>query len=208
MNRFYKLLFLLSIIIVGCKSREIDTNTISQSIDSLHMNIFSNKGKKLLSIKSPYSNFDNEKNTVNLKETTIMLFNDNENEYFITSDKSKLSNNNKLVELNGNVIIKSLIKKEDKLYSNNFIWNIEKSEFLLVGNVKFINYSITLSSDKAILNKTNNIIEFFNPVKYTVNEGNNKKGYKVMSENAYYNIDTKSVKFKSKEQQVRSKIYF
>ena len=208
MNRFYKLLFLISIIIVGCKNKEIGNNTISQSINSLHMNIFSNEGKKLLSIKSPYSNYDNQKNTFNLKETTIKLFNDNENEYIITSDKSKLSNNNKLVELNGNVLIKSLIKKEDKLYSNNFIWNIEKSEFLLVGNVKFKNYSITLSSDKAILNKTNNIIEFFNPVKYTVNNGNNQSGYEVKSENAYYNIVTKSVNFKSKEQTVRSRIYF
>ena len=208
MNRFYKLLFFISVIIVGCKSREIDNNTISQSINSLYMNIFSNEGKKLLSIKSPYSNYDNQKNTFNLKETTIKLFNDNENEYIITSDKSKLSNNNKLVELNGNVLIKSLIKKEDKLYSNNFIWNIEKSEFLLVGNVKFKNYSITLSSDKAILNKTNNIIEFFNPVKYTVNNGNNQSGYEVKSENAYYNIVTKSVNFKSKEQTVRSRIYF
>ena len=208
MNRFYKLLFLISIIIVGCKSRAIDDNTISQSINSLYMNIFSNEGKKLLSIKSPYSHYDNQKNTFNLKETTIELFNNNENEYIITSDESKLSNNNKLVQLNGNVLIKSLIKKEDKLYSNNFIWNIEKSEFLLVGNVKFKNYSITLSSDKAILNKTNNIIEFFNPVLYTVNDGNNQSGYEVKSENAYYNIDTKSVSFKSKKQKVRSKIYF
>ncbi len=208
MNRFYKLLFLISIIIVGCKSREIGDKTISQSINSLYMNIFSNEGKKLLSIKSPYSNYDNQNNTFNLKETTIKLFNDNENEYIITADKSKLSNNNKLVELNGNVLIKSLIKKEDKLYSNNFIWNIEKSEFLLVGNVKFKNYSITLSSDKAILYKTNKIIEFFNPVQYTVIEENNQSGYEVKSENAYYNIDTKSVSFKSKEQTVRSKIYF
>ena len=208
MNRFYKLLFLIPIIIAGCKNREIENKVISQSINNLYLNIFSNKGEKMLSIKSPYSKYDNLKNTLHLKNTTIKLFNNNEGEYIITSEKSKLSNNNKLVELNGNVLIKSLIKREDKLYSNNFIWNIEKSEFLLVGNVKFKNYSITLSSEKAILNKKNNIIEFFNPVKYTVYDGNNKSGYEVMSENAYYNIETKSVSFESKEQKVRSKIYF
>ncbi len=208
MNRFYKLILLISIIIVGCKTREINNNPISQSINSLYMNIFSNEGKKVLSIKSPYSKYDNKKNTFILKETTINLYNDNKSEYIITSDKSKLSNNNKLVELNGNVLIKSLIKEEDKLYSNNFIWNIEKSEFYLIGNVKFKNHSITLSSNKAILNKTNNIIEFFNPVRYMVNDGINQSGYEVKSENAYYNIDTKSVSFKSKEQTVRSKIYF
>jgi len=208
MNRIYKLLIFISLLIVGCKSREINNSSLSQSINSLYMNIFSNEGKKMLSIKSPYSNYDNEKNIFNLKETTIKLFNDNVSEYIITSDKSKLSNNNKLVELNGNVLIKSLIKNEDKLYSNNFIWNIEKSEFLLVGNVKFKNYSIILSSDKAILNKSNNIIEFFNPVKYMVIDGNNQSRYEVMSENAFYNIDTKSVRFKSKKKAVRSTIYF
>ena len=77
-----------------------------------------------------------------------------------------------------------------------------------MGNVKFENNTITLSSNKAILNKKNNIIEFFNPVKYKVNDSSNNKRYEVKSENAYYNIDTKSVSFKSKEQTVRSKIYF
>ena len=208
MNRFYKLLLLIPILIVGCKTREIDDKKIGQSINSLNMNIFSNEGKKLLSIKSPYSNYDKDKKTFNLKETTIMLFKDNESEYLITSDKSKVSNNNKLLELKGNVLVKTIIKKDDKLYSNSFTWNTENSKFLLVGNVKFENSSITLSSNKAILNKNNNIIEFFNPVKYKFNGSNNESKYEVNSENAYYNIDTKSVSFMTKEERVRSKIYF
>tara|TARA_Y100000991_G_scaffold168697_1_gene130441 strand:- start:312 stop:932 length:621 start_codon:yes stop_codon:yes gene_type:complete len=206
MNRLYILFFLIPIIIIGCKYRDIDDKIISQSINSLNMNIYSSDGIKLLSIKSPYSNYKKGKNIFNLKETTIKLFKNNNGEYLITSDNSKLSNNNKLIELNGNVEVKTLIKEEDKLYSNSFIWNIENSEFLLVGNVIFINNSITLSSNKAILNKTNNIIEFFNPVKYKVN--NNKGGYEVNSQNAYYDINTKSVTFTSKEDAVRSKISF
>ena len=205
MNRLYIIFFLIPIIIIGCKSRDIDEKIISQSINSLNMNIYSSDGIKLLSIKSPYSNYKKAINIFNLKETTIMLFKNNKGEYVITSDNSKLSNNNKLIELNGNVEVKTLIE-DDKLYSNSFIWNIENSEFLLVGNVIFINNSITLSSDKAIFNKTNNIIEFFNPVKYKVT--NNKGGYEVNSQNAFYNIKTKSVTFTSKEEGVRSKIYF
>ena len=172
------------------------------------MNIYSNEGNKLFSIKSPHSNYDIQKNIFNLKETTIKLFNDNKSEYIITSEKSKLSNNNKLIELHGNVLIKSLIKEEDKLYSNSFTWNIKNSEFLLVGDVKFKNNLINLNSQKAILNKSNNIIEFFKPVNYKFNEGNNKSRYEVNSENAYYNINTKSVNFTSKEKRIRSKIFF
>ena len=86
MNRFYKLLLLLLITIVGCKSREIENNTIDQSINSLNMNIFSNEGKKMLSVESPYSNYDNKKNIFYLKETTINLFNNNKGEYIITRE--------------------------------------------------------------------------------------------------------------------------
>ena len=207
MNRFYKLLLLISIIIGGCKSKEVNDQIISQSINSMKMNIFTNEGQKLLTINSPYSYFDNEKNIYNLKETTIRLFKDNLKQYVITSDESKLSNN-KLLELNGNVIVKTFLKQGDRLYANSFTWNMENSEFLLLGNVKFENELILLSSNKAILNKANNIIEFFNPVQYSFIDSNNERGYQVNSENAYYNIETNSVSFSSKEERVRSKIYF
>ncbi len=193
---------------MGCKSGDIDDKTITQSINSLNMNIYSNEGIKLLSIISPYSDFIKEKNIFNLKKTTIKLYNENKVEYVITSNDSKLSNNNKLIELYGNVEVKTLNKDDDELYSDSFTWNIDNFEFILIGNVKFINNSITLRSNKAILNKKNNIIEFFNPVKYEVKDSNKDSGYEVNSQNAYYNIETKSVSFSSNEKRVRTKIYF
>ena len=208
MNSFHKLLFLIPILIFGCKSTEVVDQITTQTINSLNMNIYSNEGKILLSINSPYSSYDKEKNIFNLKKTKIKLFKNNESEYIIISDNSKLSNNNKLLVLNGNVLVKSSNEKESKLYANSFTWNIQNSEYLLVGNVNFQNGTITLSSNKAILNSTNNIIEFFNPVKYKINDINNERGYEINSENAYYNIDTRSVSFKSREEKVRSKIYF
>ena len=208
MNKFYTLLIFISIIITGCKTKEINDNKIIQSINSLNMNIFSDEGKKLLSIKSPYSNYNKQENTFNLKQTTINLFNNNELEYVINSDISKLSKNNKFLELNGNVLVKSFIQKDDKLYANKFTWNIEDSKYILLGDVKFKNNSVTLSSNKAILNKSNNVIEFFKPVKYKIDDINTESGYEINSNNAYYNIETKSVSFVSKDDRVRSKIYF
>ena len=79
---------------------------------------------------------------------------------------------------------------------------------MLIGNVKFENSLVTLSSNKAILKKSTNIIEFFNPVKYKFKDNMKDSGYEINSENAYYDIDKKSVIFKSKEARVRSKIYF
>jgi lipopolysaccharide export system protein LptC len=208
MNNFYKLFLLFPLLIFGCKYKGIDDRNLSQSINTLNMNIYSKEGEKLFSIKSPQSNYDKEKNTFNLKETTIDIFKDNKVEYIINSNKSKLSNNNKLVELNGNVVVKTINQQNDNLTANSFTWNIQNSEYLLIGNVKFENSLVTLNSNKAILNKSTNIIEFFNPVKYKFKDNMKDSGYEINSENAYYDIDKKSVIFKSKEARVRSKIYF
>ena len=208
MNRYYKLFFLIPLIILGCKNKVLDQEYLSQSINTLNMNIFSKDGKKLISIKSPHSNYDKDSNTFDLKETTINLFKDNNLEYIINSDNSKLSNNNKLLELDGNVLVKTIIQQGDKLTANSFTWNIQNSDYLLIGNVKFENSLVTLNSNKAILNKSTNIIEFFNPVKYKFKDNMKDSGYEINSENAYYDIDKKSVIFKSKEARVRSKIYF
>ncbi len=193
---------------IGCTNDEIDEKYLNQSINNLNMNIYSKEGVKLYSIKSPNSNYNKEINKFNLKETTINIFNDNELEYIINSNKSELSNNNKLIELNGNVLVKTINQQEDKLTANKFIWNIQKSEYLLLGNVKLENSLVILSSNKAILKKSTNIIEFFNPVKYKVKNNIRDSRYEVNSENAYYNIDNKSIIFKSQESRVRSKIYF
>ncbi len=208
MNKIYNLFILISIVIIGCKSKDINDNKISQSINSLDMTIFSKEGKKLISIVSPYSNYDKEINTFNLKETTINLFKNSKLEYIINADSSKLSNKKNVLELNGNVIVKSTSAEENELYANSFIWKFQNSKYLLIGNVKFQNNTIILSSDKAILNKTNNIIEFFNPVKYKIQDSANKNIFEIKSQNAYYNINTKSVSFTSNEDRVRSKIYF
>ena len=206
MNNMYKVIILFSLLVYGCKTRDIENKNINQSIDSFNMNIYTKEGNKMFSIKSPISQYDNKENTIKLKDTTIHIYKDNKTEYIINSDNSKLLNNNKLLEMNGNVIVKSLLQKQDQLYANSFKWNINNSEYLLKGNVKFENNTVTLSSNKAILNKGMNVIKFFNPVKYYIKNNNNS--YVINSENAFYDINTKSVTFNSFEERVKSKIFF
>ena len=55
---------------------------------------------------------------------------------------------------------------------------------------------------------SDNIIEFFNPVKYIIKGDDNKNLYETNSENAYYDINKESLSFKAKDKRVRSKIYF
>ena len=64
MNRLYILFFLFSFITFGCKNNETDEQYLNQSINTMNMNIYSKEGKKLLSIKSPYSNYNKDINTV------------------------------------------------------------------------------------------------------------------------------------------------
>ena len=101
----------------------------------------------------------------------------------------------------------NLKEDEDILYADKFIWNIDETSYLLEGNIIFENKNIILYSDKAIL-ESDNIIEFFNPVKYIIKDDNNENKYEINSENAYYNINTESVSFKASDKRVRSIIYF
>ena len=98
-------------------------------------------------------------------------------------------------------------QNNDYLYGDSLTWNINESKYELIGNVRFENRNVFLYSNKAILRK-DNIIEFFNPVKYIMKDDNNEEKYQINSENAFYNIETKSVSFESENKQVRSKIYF
>ena len=109
--------------------------------------------------------------------------------------------------MKGNVKLKTLKKEKDILYADNFTWNIENTNYILEGNIRFENQNIILNSGKAKLG-SDNIIEFFNPVKYIIKDKNNENKYEINSENAYYNLDTESVSFKAKDKRVKSIIYF
>jgi LPS export ABC transporter protein LptC len=192
---------------LGCAQNVIDENKVKQKIESLDMTIFSKSGDKLYSITSPDSSYDNIKLKFELKKPIINILNGEETKYIISSEESTLSDNNKILILKGNVKLKTLKKDVDFLYADNFIWNIENTNYLLEGNIRFENQNIILNSGKAILG-TDNIIEFFNPVKYIIKDENNENKYEINSENAYYNLNTESVSFKAKDKRVKSIIYF
>ena len=192
---------------LGCGPNLIEENKLIQKVDSLDMNIFSKKGKKIYAIKSPDSNYNINEQKFDLKKPIINIFKGEETKYIISSEESSLSNNNKLVKLKGNVKLKTLKEDEDILRADYFIWNIEETNYLLEGNIRFENQNIILNSSKAKLG-IDNIIEFFNPVKYIIKDQNDNNIYEINSENAYYNLDTESVSFKAKDKRVKSIIYF
>ena len=192
---------------LGCAPNVIDENKVIQKIESLDMTIFSKSGDKIYSITSPNSSYDNIELKFDLKNPIINILNGEETKYIITSEESTLSDNNKLLKLKGNVKLKTLKKGGEFLYADNFIWNIENTNYLLEGNIRFENQNIILNSGKAILG-SDNIIEFFNPVKYIIKDENNENKYEINSENAFYNLNTESVSFEAKDKRVKSIIYF
>jgi len=207
MSNNYRLIILLPLFILGCAPNVIDENKVIQKIDSLDMTIFSKSGDKIYSITSPNSSYDNIELKFELKKPIINILNGEETKYIISSQESTLSDNNKLLKLKGNVKLKTPKEDGDFLYADNFIWNIENTNYLLEGNVRFENQNIILNSGKAKLG-SDNIIEFFNPVKYIIKDENNANKYEINSENAFYNLNTESVSFEAKDKRVKSIIYF
>ena len=207
MRKIYRLIFILQVFLLGCTPSVIKENKITKKINSLDLNIFTKTGDKKYSIKSPYSIYDNIKNKFQFKNTTINIFNDGKTKYVINSDESTLSNNNNLVELKGNVRLKTIDQDDDYLYADYFIWNIDEAKYLLKGDVRFENKNVILTSVKAMLG-SDNVVEFFDPVKYIIKDDNNENIYETNSENAYYDMNNESLSFKGKEKRVRSRIYF
>ena len=207
MNNINRLLIFLPVFILGCSPSMIKENKVIQNIDTLDMNIFSKEGEKIYSIRSPNSKYDNIQLKFNLKRTTINIYDGEDVKYVINSDSSTISNNNKIVELNGNVELKNMTQENEILYGDNLIWNVVESKYELMGNIKFESTKVLLYSNKAILGK-DKIIEFFNPVKYIIKDDNNEKKYEINSENAFYNINTESLSFGANEKRVRSILYF
>jgi len=192
---------------LGCAPNVIDENKVIQKIDSLDMTIFSKSGDKIYSITSPNSSYDNIELKFELKNPIINILDGQKTKYIISSEESTLSDNNKLLKLKGNVKVNTLKKDGDFLYADNFNWNIENTNYLLEGNIRFENQNIILNSGKAILG-SDNIIEFFYPVKYIIKGKDNKNKYEINSENAFYNLNTESVSFEAKDKRVKSIIYF
>ena len=207
MNNFYKSILILPIFIIGCAPNIIDEKDFAKEINNLDLNIFSENGKKKYTITSPYSIYDNFKNKFQFQKTTINIFQDDKIKYILNSDESTLSRNNKILELKGNVELKTINEDEDFLFADNFIWNIDESNYLLTGNIRFENKNVILKSGIAKMG-SDNIIEFFNPVQYIIKDDNNEKRYETNSENAYYDLNKESLIFSSKSKRVISKIYF
>jgi LPS export ABC transporter protein LptC len=207
MTKIYRLIFFLPIVFLGCTSNVVEEKKVIQKIASLDMNIFSQKGDKLYTIISPNSSYNSNELRFELKNPTINIFKGEEIKYIIRADNSTLSDNNKLLKLQGNVKLKTLKQDEDILYADEFYWNIEETKYLLEGNIRFENQNIILNSGKAKLN-SGNVIEFFNPVKYIIKDEDKNNKYEINSENAYYNLNTESVSFKAKDKKVKSIIYF
>ena len=207
MSNNYRLIIFLPLFMLGCAPNVIDENKVIQKIDSLDMTIFSKSGDKIYSITSPNSSYDNIELKFELKKPIINILNGEKTKYIISSEKSSLSDNNKLLKLKGNVKLKTFEKDGEFLYADNFTWNIENTYYLLEDNIRFENQNIILNSGKAILD-SDNIIEFFNPVKYIIKDENNENKYEINSENAFYNLNTESVSFEAKDKRVKSIIYF
>ncbi|WP_225866238.1 LPS export ABC transporter periplasmic protein LptC [Prochlorococcus marinus] len=207
MSKNYRLIIFLTLFMLGCSPSVIDEKKVIQKIDSLDMTIFSKSGDKIYSITSPNSSYDNIELKFELKKPIINILNGKETKYIISAEESTLSDNNKLLKLKGNVKLKTLKNNEDILNADNFTWNIENTNYLLEGNIRFENQNIILNSGKAILG-SDNIIEFFNPVKYIIKDENNENKYEINSENAFYNLNTESVSFEARDKRVKSIIYF
>ena len=208
MNRIFYLICILSTLFISsCNVSTKKTNKSVLIIEDFNLNHYSKNGTKVYMLETPYSVFNQTDQSYLLKKTNIKFFDKEDVKYNVNSDSAMLLNN-KFLELKGNVEINDFNNNKTIIKSNNLFWDIDKSEFILEGNVSLVNNIINLKSSKALLDKKENIIIFYNPVEYNYLDQDRETKYNISSENAYYNILTKNVIFESKDNKVKSKLVF
>ena len=208
MNRIFYLICILSSLFIS--SCNVSTKKINKSvliIEDFNLNHYSKNGTKVYMLETPYSVFNQTDQSYLLKKTNIKFFDNEDVKYNVNSDSAMLLNN-KFLELKGNVEINDFNNNKTIIKSNNLSWDIDKSEFILEGNVLLVNNIINLSSSKALFDKKEDIIIFYNPIKYNYKDEEGIRKFNISAENAYYNILTKDVIFESINDKVRSKIIF
>ena len=208
MNRiFYLICILSSLFISSCNVSTKKTNKSVLIIEDFNLNHYSKNGSKLYMLETPYSVFNQTDQSYLLNKTNIKFFDKENVKYNVNSDSAMLLNN-KFLELKGNVEINDFNNNKTIIKSNNLFWDIDKSEFILEGEVSLVNNIINLSSSKALFDKKDDTILFYNPINYNYIDEEGIRKYNITSENAYYNISTKDVIFKSKNDKVKSKLIF
>ena len=208
MNRIFYLIFIISsLFISSCNVNTKKTNKSVLIIEEFNLQHYSKNGSKLYMLETPYSVLNQTDQSYLLNKTNIKFFDQENVKYNVNSDSAKLLNN-KFLELKGNVEINDFNNNKTIIKSNNLFWDIDKSEFILEGKVSLVNNIINLSSSKALFDKKDDIILFYNPIKYNYKDEEGIRKYNISSENAYYNISTKDVIFKSKDDKVKSKLIF
>ncbi len=200
------LIFSIYLLLSSCTTsiKKIDSNL---AIDDFSMTQFEINGDKSYAISSPKSLFIKDIQIYKLDKTEILFYEENKVSYIINSLKSSLLNN-KNIELEGNVRLYDQNNKANTINANKAFWNIDKYEFTLIGDVILNNNSINIESSKAVLNKKENIIKFFKPVKYRYLNNSSTLNYKVKADNAYYDLNKKTLFFESKNERIKSKINF
>ena len=208
MNRIFYLIFIISsLFISSCNVNTKKTNKSVLIIEEFNLKHYSKNGSKLYMLETPYSVLNQTDQSYLLNKTNIKFFDQENVKYNVNSDSAKLLNN-KFLELKGNVEINDFNNNKTIIKSNNLFWDIDKSEFILEGEVSLVNNIINLSSSKALFDKKDDTILFYNPIKYNYIDEEGIRKYNISSENAYYNISTKNVIFKSKDDKVKSKLIF
>jgi len=208
MNRYFYIIYFLSFFLISSCSRNLENkDKLLLKIEQFNLNHYSKNGSKLYYIETPYSVFNQTEQTYLLNKTYIKFFDNEKVKYSVNSDSSKLINN-RFIELKGNVEINEYNNNKTIIRSNKLFWEIDKSKFILEGNVTLENNIINLNASKASLDKKTDLIIFYNPVKYDYNDERKLKKYNISSENAYYNIATKDVIFKSLNDKVKTKLFF
>ena len=127
------LIFILPLLLItiGCNFDKNIREDVQLKVEEFNLSQLYRNGEKLYTIYSPISKFNQTEQIYKLDNTNIKFYDNNELKYIINSNNAVLDNNNKVVKLIGEIKIIDITEEDNVINSDNLLWNINKSEFIL-----------------------------------------------------------------------------
>ena len=205
-------ILLLSLqLIVGCKSKLVEDETVNFNIIDFNLDQLDSDGNIQFNLKSKEALIDPTNTNINISKLRITLYRNSTAIYLISSKLGYFDRLRNIITLKREVILKDLTARNNsEIITDRLTWNLNSKILHLEGNIKMTTDSSKLIAHKAIYDQNINKINIYQIKKYEVYNYNNdlktRPTFSLMSDKAILDRANNKLVFYSDLNKVQSKI--
>ncbi len=198
-------------LIVGCKSKLFENETVNYNIIDFNLDQLDSDGNVQFNLKSKEALIDPTNTNINISKLRITLYRKNTAIYSISSKVGYFDRLRNIITLKRGVLLKDLTANNNsEIYTDQLTWNLNRNRLHLDGNIELTTDSSKLIAQKATYDNTSNQITIYQIKKYEIYNFNNElktlPAFSLMSDKAILYRSNNKLVFYSDLNKVESKI--